>query len=69
MTNIRHFWVASNSRYPMQTIKTMSKTIFENKLTIYKANLPSFVQKIIKSRCYVDLPRRLGLKCHPKMAA
>jgi hypothetical protein len=23
MTNIRHFWVASNSREPMQTIKTM----------------------------------------------
>jgi hypothetical protein len=34
MTNIRHFWVASNSRQPMQTIKTI------NKLTIYKANLP-----------------------------
>ena len=39
----------------MQTIKTMRKAIFQNKLTIYKANLPSFVQKIIKSRCYVDL--------------
>jgi hypothetical protein len=23
MTKIRHFWVASNSREPMQTIKTM----------------------------------------------
>ena len=23
MTNIRHFWVASNFNYPMQTIKTM----------------------------------------------
>jgi hypothetical protein len=45
MTNIRHFWVASNSRQPMQTIKTMWKAIFQNKLTIYKANLPSFVQK------------------------
>jgi hypothetical protein len=51
MTNIRHFWVASNSRWPMQTIKTMWKAIFQNKLTIYKANLPSLVQKIIKSRC------------------
>jgi hypothetical protein len=47
----------------------MWKAIFQNKLTIYKANLPSFVQKIIKSRCYVDLSRRLRLKCHPKMAA
>jgi hypothetical protein len=55
MTNIRHFWVASNFHYPMQTIKTIWKPIFQNKLTIYKANLPSFVQKIIKSRCYVDL--------------
>jgi hypothetical protein len=53
----------------MQTIKTMWKAIFQNKLTIYKANLPSFVQKIIKSRCYVDLSRRIRLKCHPKMAA
>jgi hypothetical protein len=53
----------------MQTIKTMWKAIFQNKLTIYKANLPSFVQKIIKSRCYVDLSRRLRLKSHPKMAA
>jgi hypothetical protein len=49
MTNIRHFWVASNFHYPMQTIKTMWKAIFQNKLTIYKANLPSFVRKIIKS--------------------
>jgi hypothetical protein len=32
MTNIRHFWVASNSRY----------------LTIYKAILPSFVKKNYK---------------------
>jgi hypothetical protein len=69
MTNIRHFWVASNFHYPMQAIKTMWKAIFQNKLTIYKANLPSFVQKIIKRRCYVDLSRRLRLKCHPKMAA
>jgi hypothetical protein len=38
----------------MQTIKTMWKAIFQNKLTIYKTNLPSFVQKILKSRCYVD---------------
>jgi hypothetical protein len=68
MTNIRHFWVASNSCLPMQTIKTMWKAIFQNKLTIYKANLPSFIQNIIKSRCYVDLSRRLRLKCHPKMA-
>jgi hypothetical protein len=52
----------------MQTIKTMWKAIFQNKPTIYKANLPSFVQKIIKSRCYVDLSRRLRLKSHPKMA-
>jgi hypothetical protein len=46
----------------MQTIiiKTMWKTIFQNKLTIYKANLPSFVQKIIKSRVYEDLSRRYG---------
>jgi hypothetical protein len=51
-------------------IKTMWRAIFQNKLTIYKANLPSFVQKIIKSRCnYVDLFRRLRLKSHPKMAA
>jgi hypothetical protein len=69
MTNIRHFWVASNSREPMQTIKTMWKAIFQKKLTIYKANLPSFVQKIIKSRCCVDLSCRPRLKCHPKMAA
>jgi hypothetical protein len=53
----------------MQTIKTIWKAIFQNKLTIYKANLPSFVQKIIKSRCYVDLSRRLRQKSHPKMAA
>jgi hypothetical protein len=53
----------------MQTIKTMWKAIFQNKLTIYKANLPSYVQKILKSRCYEDLSRRLRLKCHPKMAA
>ena len=45
------------------------RAIFQNKLTIYKANLPSFIQKIIKSRCYVDLSRRLQLKSHPKMAA
>jgi hypothetical protein len=69
MTNNRHFWVAPNSRLPMQTIKTMWKAIFQNKLTIYKANLPSFVQKIIKSRCYVDWSPRLRLKCHPKIAA
>ena len=54
----------------MQTIKRMWKAIFQNKLTIYRANLPSFVQKIIKSCCYVDLSCRLRLnKCHPKMAA
>jgi hypothetical protein len=47
----------------------MWKAISQNKLTIYKANLPSFVKKIIKSRCYVDLSRRLRLKSHPKMAA
>jgi hypothetical protein len=33
----------------MQKIKTMWKAIFQNKLSIYKANLPSFVQKIKKS--------------------
>jgi hypothetical protein len=43
----------------MTTIKTMWKAIFQNKLTIYKANLPSFVQKITKSRCYADLSYRL----------
>jgi hypothetical protein len=53
----------------MQTTETILKAIFQNKLTIYKANLPSFVKKIIKSRCYVDLSRRLQLKRHPKMAA
>jgi hypothetical protein len=54
----------------MQTFKTMSKAIFQNKLTIYKENLPSLArQKIIKSRCYVDLSRRVRLKSHPKMAA
>ena len=54
----------------MQTIKTMWKTLFQNRLNIiYKANLPSFVQKIIKSCCYVHLSRWLRLKCHPKMAA
>jgi hypothetical protein len=37
---------------------SMWKAIFQNKLTIYKANLPSFVQKNMKSRCYVDLSRR-----------
>jgi hypothetical protein len=49
----------------------MWKAIFQNiKLTIYKANLPSFVEKIIiKSRCYVDLSHRHQLKCHAKMAA
>jgi hypothetical protein len=31
----------------------MWKAIFQNKLTIDKANLPAFVQKIIKRRCYV----------------
>jgi hypothetical protein len=46
----------------MQTIKTMGKAIFQNKLIIYKANLPSFVQKIIKSRCYVDLSRKMPPK-------
>jgi hypothetical protein len=30
---IRDFWVAFNSRYPMQIIKTMWKAIFQNKLT------------------------------------
>jgi hypothetical protein len=45
------------------------QTIFQNKLTIYKANLLSFVQKYIKTHCYVDLSRRLWLKCHPKMVA
>jgi hypothetical protein len=50
----------------MQTIRTMWKAIFQNKLTIYKANLQSFIQKIIKSRCYVDLSHRLRLKSHPK---
>ena len=70
ITNIRHFWVASHFHYPMQTIKTMWKAIFQNKLTIHKANLPSFVKKIIiKTRCYVDLFRRPLLKCHSKMAA
>ena len=63
MTNTRHFWIVSNA------VKTMWKAIFQNKLTICKANLPSFVQKIIKIRCYVDLSRRLRLKSHPKMAA
>jgi hypothetical protein len=66
MTNIRHFWVASNFHYPMQTIKTMWKAIFQNKLTIYKANLPSFVQKIIKSRCYVDLSAQTSAEMLPK---
>ena len=47
----------------------MWKAIFQNKLTFYKANLPSFVQKMIKSRRYVDLSCRLRLKSHPKMAA
>jgi hypothetical protein len=70
MTYIRHFWVASIILVNQcRTIKTMWKAIFRNKLTIYKANLLSFVQKIIKSRCYVNLSRRFRLKCHPKMAA
>jgi hypothetical protein len=38
-------------------------------IAVYKANLPSFVQKIIKSRCYVDLSPRFRQKSHPKMAA
>jgi hypothetical protein len=33
----------------METVKTMSKAIFQNKLTTYKANLPSFVKKFKKS--------------------
>jgi hypothetical protein len=41
----------------------MWKAIFQNKLTIYKANLPSFVQKIIKSRYYVNVSRRLKHSC------
>jgi hypothetical protein len=36
------------------------KAIFQNKLTIYKEKLPSFVQKIIKSRCYVRLAPSLS---------
>ena len=65
---LMRFWSVRFCRDSL-LIKTMWKAIFQNKLTIYKTNLPSFVQKIIKSRCYVDLSRRLRLKSHPKMAA
>ena len=47
----------------------MWKAICQNKLTIYKANLPSFVKKIIKSRCYVDLPRSENWKATQKLMA
>jgi hypothetical protein len=47
----------------------MWKAIFQNKLTIYKAIYHHSSKKIIKSRCYVDLSRRLRVKSHPKMAA
>jgi hypothetical protein len=50
----------------MQTIKTMWKAIFQNKLTIYEANLPSFVQKFIKSRCYVDFISQTSAEKPPK---
>jgi hypothetical protein len=53
----------------MQTIKTMWKAIFQNKVTIYKANLPSFVQKITKRRCYsAEMPPENGgvRKAKPK---
>jgi hypothetical protein len=45
----------------------MWKAIFQNKLTIYKANLPSFLQKIIKIICYVDLSQHKELKRQGKL--
>jgi hypothetical protein len=66
MTNIRHFWVASNFHYPMQTIKTMWKAIFQNKLTIYKANLPSFVQKNYKKSLLCGLIAQTSAEMPPK---
>jgi hypothetical protein len=47
----------------MQTIKTMWKAI---ELTIYKANLPSFVKKIVKNRCYVDFISQTSAEKPPK---
>jgi hypothetical protein len=50
----------------MQTIKTMWKAIFQNKLTIYKANLPSFVQKIIKKSLLCKLISQTSVEKPPK---
>ena len=65
MMNICQFWhlILVNQ---CKQLKQCEKQFFQNKLTIYKA---SFVKKIINSRCYVDLSRRLWLKRHPKMMA
>ena len=47
-------------------LKRCEKQFFKI-LTIYKAILPSFVQKIIKSRCYVDLsPQQTSTEKPPK---
>jgi hypothetical protein len=58
MTIIRHFWVASN--------KTVWKAIFQNKLTIYIANLPIIRPKNYNKSLLVDFSRRLRLKSHPE---
>jgi hypothetical protein len=50
----------------MQTIKTMWKAIFQNKLTIYKANLSSFVKKIIKKSLLCGLISQTSAEMPPK---
>jgi hypothetical protein len=54
----------------MQTIKAMWKAIFQNKLTIYKANWPSFVKKmILKKSLLCRLISQTSAGKPPKMAA
>jgi hypothetical protein len=72
MTNIRRFCVASNSREPMQTIKTMWKAIFQNKLTIHSQSKFTIIRpKNYKKSllCAGLISHWLRLKSHPKMAA
>ena len=47
----------------------MWKAIFQNKLSIYRVNLPSYTHKIIKCRRYVVLRSQDWQKSTPKMAA
>ena len=47
----------------------MWKATFQNKLTIYRVNLPSYTHKIIKCRRHVVLRSQDWQKSTPKMAA